>query len=873
MLVLVMLAAATGVALWISGGALTVLFDSRARIGVLPSGAWLASFVTIGIAAAVALRRTRAAAVARSMLLIPLIAIVPWLPVPIPASMLIWTGPLRSWLWIVAAAGIAVPMLVRRLKPLAGGVLAAPQSAPSSAAAIAFALFLGAAWLAFPQLPAGDEPHYLVITQSLLSDHDLQIENNHRRGDYRSYFPGELRPDYLRRGTNGQIYSIHAPGLPLVVAPAFALFGHRGVIVFLALISAAATALVWIAAWRLTEDVRASWFGWAAVTLSAPWFFQSFGIFPDAMGAACLMLATLPLTRRDGPTDREAVVSGCALALLPWLHTRFSILAAIAGFILLRRCWIAGAPSPMRMVRLAALPALSGALWLLFFRVIYGAFNPAAPYGGYTQTALANMVRGIPGLLFDQQFGLLANAPVLLCAAAGLLPLWRRAPRLLLELAAILLPYVCAVAAYYMWWAGFSTPARFLVAVLLPLGVPAAVWFHTRRTESARLMGLGALTLTALISGTIAVSDRGALLFNTRDQPSRLLARLSPLVNLPAGFPSLFSQPPRAALVDAAIWIGGVVAVVALAQGVGRRVRSRGTLATAIALIAAAGACIVIETEWRLHGASPVTPTMANAVFARTIDADARQVGVRYQPFAITPVSRLTQGFTLARAAVGPNEPFLLAPGLAAGVYEVVAQGGDRPPTGRVSVQLDREFGAVWGWDLAARSPRTFTLATPVRAARVDLDAAARTTVTRLALTLVRVLRSSERLSDAEARHAARYGGSVVLLTGGGAFVEKGGTWVAGGDAAQFVIQPDEHTDIPLFLRNSLAVNVVTLESDGWHEVLRLQPGEERLTRVPVAPKRPGAQLRVSTTSGSRPSDTVPGSRDTRLLGVWIETR
>ena len=70
------------------------------------------------------------------------------------------------------------------------------------------------------KLATGDEPHYLVIAQSLLKDGDLKIENNHRRGDYRAFFGGELRPDYLQRGRNGEIYSIHAPGLPVLVAPA-----------------------------------------------------------------------------------------------------------------------------------------------------------------------------------------------------------------------------------------------------------------------------------------------------------------------------------------------------------------------------------------------------------------------------------------------------------------------------------------------------------------------------------------------------------------------------------------------------------------------------------------------------------------------------
>ena len=122
------------------------------------------------------------------------------------------------------------------------------------------------AWQDSPSVRGGDEPHYLIITQSLLKDGDLKIENNHRDGDYHAYFDGDLsKPDYRRLGRNGQIYSIHAPGLPLLIAPAFAIAGYHGVVVFLVLVAAAGGALAWHLAWLVTRRADAAWFGWAAV--------------------------------------------------------------------------------------------------------------------------------------------------------------------------------------------------------------------------------------------------------------------------------------------------------------------------------------------------------------------------------------------------------------------------------------------------------------------------------------------------------------------------------------------------------------------------------------------------------------------------------
>src|SRR4029078_10513904 len=100
---------------------------------------------------------------------------------------------------------------------------------------------------------------------------------------------------------------------------------------------------------------------------------------------------------------------------------------------------------------------VSAACWFLSFYAIYGTFNPAAPYGGYTQSTLANAARGLTGLAIDQQventqnaaralrglashhqFGILPNAPIYLAGFAGLWMLGRSHRRLCTELVAVI---------------------------------------------------------------------------------------------------------------------------------------------------------------------------------------------------------------------------------------------------------------------------------------------------------------------------------------------------------------------------------------------------------------------------------------------------
>ena len=133
----------------------------------------------------------------------------------------------------------------------------------------------------------GDEPHYLMIAHSLLVDGDLQIENNHEARDFEPFWPAALSPHFLRRGLNQVIYSVHAPGLPVLLLPFYAVAGHWGAMVFIVLLSSLVAVAVFRLAERLTNR-RVAWVTWVAVVLTIPFAPESWLIFPE-MPAALVM--------------------------------------------------------------------------------------------------------------------------------------------------------------------------------------------------------------------------------------------------------------------------------------------------------------------------------------------------------------------------------------------------------------------------------------------------------------------------------------------------------------------------------------------------------------------------------------------------------
>ena len=712
-LIALLAAAWAALAACLSFGTIAFSAAPGSRIGAIPLDP-LHLFLALAAAAVVLAAgwTRRDAAVAAAVAPLALVAL-PWLPMPVPAAFLVFTGALASLPWIAVAVSLSA-MVFEHGVPAFDDF--SPHRAARLAAAISAVVFALAAWGASPSLPGGDEPHYLVITQSLLYDRDLQIENNHRRGDYRAYFFGDLRPDSARPGRNGAVYSIHAPGVPALVLPAFAIGGYRGVVVFLILLSAAGCGLAWRLAFRSTGSMAAAWFGWAVVTASAPFLLESFTVFPDGPGAVVVLTGFMALSqpnedersRAPGPSWLPWLLYGLALATLPWMHTRFAVLAATLGGLVLVR--IARTTNPLVNATAFLLPpAISALGWLFFFAVIYGAPDPSAPYAGVAQNSLVFLPNGLGGLLFDQGFGLLATAPVLAVALAGFV----RVRRFAIEYLVVSLPYLLVVATFAMWWAGLSGPARFLVPILLPLAVPAAHAWQAHRSTAARVVMIALLVVSAWMSAVMAGAGGGRLAYHTRNEAGLTAAPwlewANHLVDLPAALPAFVPQPmqpdpggrlsraqaSRSGFATTLVWVlvlGG--AAFAIGAIVRRSPRIEIGISAATTIVALA-TMMALSATWRLRSAPPLTVTVAQMDMLRTLASD-RVVALDVQRLRRLPIAeavgmRIETPVAHGRGVARLNRPLAIFPGVPAGVYEMSI----------------RRVGAADGWLMVGRGERS----------------------------------------------------------------------------------------------------------------------------------------------------------------------
>ena len=792
------------------------------RIAVFPSS-WILAVLVVGAIAAswlVKLRLEHAWPLA-----ISLFVWLPFVPGHVPNAFLIWQGPLEAIVWTIVIVG-----LIFALTAAIPRAVVDPAIAPWIAAALLASSSLYAFEHVRDVVPGGDEPHYLVATQSVLHDGDLKVANNYAKGEYLDYFGGHLEPHFLTRSTTGEIYSIHAPGVSMLVLPAFAIAGYTGAVMTMILIAALTAALTWRIAHRLSASAAAAWIGVLSVCATTPYFFETFTIYPEVTGSLLVMVgAWLLFELNDGRemTLRKLIAVGAAMATLPWLHSRFAVIAAIFGVIIIARLW-RRRDATQRIAAFMSVPVIAGIGWFTFFYVIWGSPSPAAPYGADTSTSAAYDLRGLIGLLFDQQFGLITTAPVFVMTAAGGFALFKRHRRLTIELFVIVAAYAISVASYAMWWAGNAAPARFLVAILPLAALPIA------------MVGTDAVTIVlTVISIALAVPravvEGGRFIFNNRGGMDATIEWITRNVDLSLALPSVHRDGGSTALRDAVIWIAFFVATTVAARMLARRgSMSARYAANAIGMgITAIGAA---TTVWSLHAQSVVTP-----------DRSKLAAIAEYRPdWHTAPQDFLAQ---LSIAVEGPARLNRVP----AGVYDVVPATATGP--WRVSVGRNDRPIAEFG-DQPAR------LAIGVGLQTMNVSTVSFT---------LRPKQVFPAYVSGYAIRAARYGETRAYFLDARAFPERDGFWTRADAATSVVITsdgPETESDWPLTVTAGAVPTSVTLSTHDWEERLVLAAGEQRTVALP------GANgiwpLRIVSGAGFRPSEREPGSTDVRMLAAWI---
>lgn len=934
--------AAVGLGTWATAGSVDRISISGAgaavRVAMLPALPWLGVAMAAGALGAVlfgaVLARTGLRQRANQPLFVMAGAAVlalpylPWLADLCPALMLL-AGPGRWLTWAMLGALAAWTLALE-------GRVAAREASPDPTvrsatspdqvrararrwttgillASLVSSGVLAERFTRTPLFPGGDEPHYLVVAQSLWRDGDLRIENNHQRADYEEYFHRPLAPHYLTRGVDRQIYSIHPVGMPLLMAPVYAAGGYDAVVWALVLLSAMAMTWAWRLAWAVTGSAGAATFAWAVIALGPPWIFNTFAVYPE-VPAACAVALAFALTAGWRPVHRQAMsvdlprwrwwAAGAAIASLPWFSTKYVVMGAALGAVTLLRAWVPIAPGPRaarravhRTLAVVVPSAVSLAAWLVFFRVIWGTFSPAAPYGAQRETRLAYLPAGAPGLLFDQEYGVVSFAPALLMALPGLWALWQAGGarrRLGVELVAVVGGLLGVVGAFHIWWGGSAIVGRPLVSALPLLLLPVAAHWKAcaeqpLRRAAQRILLCAGVALTVLL----ATAQGGLLLVAGRDGASQVLEYLAPSTPVWTLLPTFLRQDPASAWSGVVLW-GGAALASGLGLGrLGTRLSGAGsqqaaawwaTLVVGAAVSALAAAALPPST------ASPSLADRPRVRLLDEFDRSRRPLAIRYDPLTRLDAAAVPALFPIIVREAGNRRVerdaslFGRRLSLPAGTYalDLVFPGRSAMVAGALALHVGRTSPPLESWDVALALPgswgRTFSLPVDVGYVGFRASDAIVQAAPQLRLTPQHIVNASERPQTPAVLGSARYGDMVVLVHGEDAWPEREGIWVRGRATATLsLVWPEQQDVVHVALRAGPQPVSVRVQWGDADQTIALLPGQRDVTALArPAERRAGAstevaQLRITSSSAFVPAEIEAGSRDRRALGCWLE--
>ena len=511
-------------------------------------------------------------------------------PAPLLAGYAVDLWPFWFGAILLAVAAAVLEQTRARLRPALAAKICGSVARPWFVGATALVALVALRIPPTPLIPtadqgshylAGDEPSYYLIADSLARDRDTDLSNNIAA---ESWVRAGTAPTmgHSHPGTRGGLYSVHRPGMPLLILPAYvaglrtALTPRGAVTLFVNLLAAAAALLVFVLSKRMTESPLAALAATLALVATLPYVAYAGQAYPEIGAAACT--AAILLALHDMRTAWARWTAPLLIAWLPWFHERFAVLALAFAAL-----YVAHARKRLRGTLMLAVPcAISwGALAFCFVR-LYG--TPWPNPGDHPSIGWHGCI-GFLGIYLDAAHGLVPCNPLYLLIPLGILLLLRRTGRRGLAFLAPAAAYYLLIGVFHDWWGGFSPPARYMV-VLVPFAAPLLALAARERPLLALILGWTAVAATTLAHALPELVYRHANVFD------RSVAFFHP----GRFFPAWLRTPDNPRLyVLSLVWIA-IAAWAAVIRGTARK-GSR-CLATAPAILFGGAWAAVVAGEW-----------------------------------------------------------------------------------------------------------------------------------------------------------------------------------------------------------------------------------------------------------------------------------
>lgn len=333
----------------------------------------------------------------------------------------------------------------------------------------------------------GDEPYYLLQTESILRDGDLDLRNQFRDPSRTLAARADLGPQIGDPvGPAGEQYSRHEPFLAILLIPGTALAGKLGAGLTLALFGCLLirSTLRFLEEEGISRRTLVLVFGFLA--FGPPILFYANRIWPEVPGAWFFVEAL------RGLRSRRPLRFLPFLAALGLLKLRFLLIAVglLAMFVWRLRQW---RPA---LIAAALLLVPIGIVWLI----------TGNPLNVHTEQELAlqeplKYLRGLSGSILDGGHGILFQAPFYILGVLAL-AFWSGMPEGFRAGLAGTSLYLLLLFPREEWHGGWAPPLRYLVVLIPVLAVGAAALLDRWGRPPLLITIFGTITAARVIHGT-----------------------------------------------------------------------------------------------------------------------------------------------------------------------------------------------------------------------------------------------------------------------------------------------------------------------------------------------------------------------------------
>ncbi|MBN1878939.1 hypothetical protein JW823_02415 [bacterium] len=399
----------------------------------------------------------------------------------------------------------------------------------------------------------GDEPHYLLMTHSIVHDGDLNLINQYQEKTYLTYRLDELQPKISDIKEPTKIYSRGLGAtFPMLLAPAYALGGLPGTQFFIILCSTLLIVQLYLLLMRCVPDSQLALLSVLLIATSNPVLTYSSLIYPDIPAALCIVIAlrvlqTHPLSQAGRSVPTWIFLLSAALLFLKFRYFIPVILLMIP--VLNRECRkMRNGISLLIALLLLAGTYVIGDRWFLDGDLFSNRFGGIAQIKNYLPGMQSLKV--LPGLLLDQESGFMFHAPLYFLIIAGI-SLYRGPRNSLYWFSVLGIPMTAiSLFGHFAWHCLPTPPLRYMLPVLPPTAflLASALKNWKNRSFVFRTLSAACIVSSWLTAGIHFIMPDWQN--NLADGSARFLEALATAIRIPV--PLFF---PSAIRPGTALWV------------------------------------------------------------------------------------------------------------------------------------------------------------------------------------------------------------------------------------------------------------------------------------------------------------------------------